>query len=74
MGGQIRPAGAKNLVVTDTGIEQVTFPGSLRAVTVKPSLWSERKARGGEARGLRVTCHRFPGAKLAEPCLYSRMG
>ena len=30
--------------------------------------WDERKARGGEARGLRVTCHRFPEAKLAEPC------
>ena len=27
------------------------------------------KQRGGEARGLRVTCHRFPEAKLAEPSL-----
>ena len=49
-------------------------PGSLRAVTAKPGPWDKSKARDGEARGLRVTCHRFPGAKLAEPCPFSRMG
>ena len=32
------------------------------------------KQRGGEARGLRVTCHRFPEAKLAEPYSFSKMG
>ena len=30
--------------------------------------------RGGEALGLRVTCHRFPEAKLAERCPFPRMG
>ena len=44
-------------------------PGSLRAVTAIPSPWGERKAKGGEARGLRVTCHRFPGASLLSRAL-----
>ena len=34
----------------------------------------KRKVKGGEARGLRVTCHRFPGAKLAEPCSLAEDG
>ena len=49
--------------MTNGNFDGAPSPGEAKAIR-SPRI--ERSAKDGEARGLRVTCHRFPRAKLAE--------
>ncbi len=50
--------------------EMNSFLRSHRVLSVDRRLVGTDGVADGEAHGLRVTCHRFPLAKLAEPYLF----